>query len=118
MAAESVKESEKTGETERHENERDAKSQRIKSQQSGSLQQGLPRGRHHQHGCQRGAGAGRPAKGESQPEQEGTELALAYFALEPDVSMQKWNRKPSQENKPEENDACTGDTVQPFTVRG
>ena len=59
------------------------------------MQHGLSRGRHHQHSCQRRPGAGRPAKGESQPEQEGTELALAYFALKSDVSMQKRNRKPS-----------------------
>jgi len=40
------------------------------------------------------------AKSESQPEQEGTEFALAYFALKSDVSMQKWNRKHPRRTSP------------------
>jgi hypothetical protein len=38
--------------------------------------------------------------------------------LKPDVSLQKSNRKPSEENKPEESDARAGDTIQPIAVSG
>src|SRR5713101_1798237 len=113
VQAQSLKHREKTGKTEGYENERYSKPRRINSQQPGSLPYGLARRSHHQHGGQRGPGARGPAKGEGQPEQEGTELALAYFALNSNVSMQKSNRKPSQKNKPKEYDSCSGDTIQP-----
>jgi hypothetical protein len=34
------------------------------------------------------------------------------------VSIQKLERKQPQENQPKEDNACTGDTIQPITVGG
>ena len=118
MPTKSLKDGEKTGQAEGHENKRYSKARRINSQEAGSLPYGVLRRRHHQHGGQRGPGARGPAESESQPEQEGTELALPYLALKSEISMQESNRKPSQENQAKEDDARTGDTIQPVTVGG
>jgi len=118
VPTEFLKDRETSAEAEGHENERYSKAQRINSQQRGSLPHGFSRCSHHKHGGQRRPGAWSPAKGEGQPEQKGTQLALPYFALKSHISIQKFEWKQPQENKSKENDACTGDTIQRITLGG
>jgi hypothetical protein len=66
---------------------------------------------HHEHGCQSRPGTRSPAKGEGQPEQEGAQLALAYFAMKSHVAIQKFEWKQPQENQSKEDDAGTGDAI-------